>query len=328
MTQPLSIGPLFVGLGLPSESSELAVPSGPPVQAGYLRATAVAYETAGFDAVLVGESSSSADAVSVATQLLASSRTFGVVVSVRAGLLAPTHAARMLATLDAMHAGRVAVHLPDVASDVEPRRDGDWLDRPARQRRRAEFAALVRRTWTADRPIEHAGEFYRVSGAWSAVRPSRALPIWVSGASPASDELAARLGDVYLLPPEEPRRLAARMAAVRAAAITRTPRFGLRLRPIVRTSALDARSVGERVLRVNRGTQLPGVRALDTITGALPGLGTLVGTAVEVADTLNRYQALGVDVFHLAGYEPLADIPRYGAVIERMRVAQRSRASA
>jgi alkanesulfonate monooxygenase len=315
---------VFVGLGLPSESSELAVPSGPAVQAEYLRASAAAYEAAGFDAVLVGESSSSADAVSVATELLASSRTFGVVLSMRAGLLAPTHAARILATLDALHPGRIALHLPDVASDLEPPRDGDWLDRPARQRRRAEFAGLVRRTWTADRPIEHAGEFYRVSGAWSAVRPRRALPLWVSGASVASDELAARLGDVYLLPADEPGRLAARMAAVRDAAGARSLRFGLRLRPIVRASALDARALGERVLRVRRGPELSPARAHLTITGALPGLGTLVGTADDVVETLTGYRALGVDVFHLAGYEPLADIPHFAAVIERLRPAERT----
>jgi len=314
--------PLFVGTGLPRDASELVVPTGAAVQPDYIRACADAHERSGFDSVVVGESSSSPDAMTIAAHLLGASDTLGVVVSVRAGLIAPTYAARALASLDAMHPGRVAVHLPDVISDDEPVRDGDWADRGARQRRRAEFAELAHLAWTADRPIEHAGEFYRVSGAWSAVRPARALPLWVSGASPASDELAGRLGDVYLLPRESPRELVARMHAVRSLAGTRAVRFGLRLRPIVRPTASGAAAVADRVLRVRPGPTLPRSVALPAISGALDGFGPLIGTAEDVAATLRRYGTLGIDVFQLSGYEPIEDAARYADVIEKVRAGK------
>ena len=41
--------------------------------------------------------------------------------------MAPTLAARQLATLDQLSGGRISLHMISGGSDEEQRRDGDWL---------------------------------------------------------------------------------------------------------------------------------------------------------------------------------------------------------
>jgi alkanesulfonate monooxygenase len=305
--------PLFVGVGLAGEAAELIPPVGPPVQADQLRSIAAAHEAAGFDAVLVGSSPTGPDAVVVAAEILRATGRLGAVVSVNPAHATATSAARTLATLEALHPGRVAAHLPAVHSDRDARRDGLPADRAARQRQRAEFADALIRSWTSDRPFVLDGEFERAEGAWSAIRPAAALPLWVSGDSPASADLAARHSAVHLIP-------AASLAAGPPSATT-PARWALRLRPVVAPSRAAADEYADRILRVHRDQAGTRGRALREATGALAGAGSLVGTADEVAATLLDYQALGVRAFHLVGWQPRADAHRYGEVIAAVRAA-------
>jgi alkanesulfonate monooxygenase len=306
--------PLFVGVGLAREAAELVPSVGPAVQADQLHSLAAAHEAAGFDAVLVGSSPTAPDPVVVAGEILHATARLQAIVTV-----GPVHgsalaAARTLATLDALHSGRVGAHLPAVHSDWDARREGLPADRAARQRQRAEFADALIRSWTSDRPFALDGEFERAARAWSAIRPEAALPLWVSGDSAASVALAARHDAIHLLP--------AASLATRAPGASGPARWALRLRPIVGSSRAAADEYADRILRVYRSGEQTRSRALREATGALPGAGSLVGTADDVAATLVSYRALGVEAFHLVGWQPRADAYRYGEVIAAVRGAR------
>jgi alkanesulfonate monooxygenase len=301
--------PLFVGVGPAREASELVPAIGPAVQADQLRSVATAHEAAGFDAVLIGSSPTAPDPVVIATSILRTTSRLRVVVGVGPAQANAIAAARSLATLDALYPGRVSAHLPAVRSDTDARRDGLPADRAARQRQRAEFADALVRTWTSDRPFDLDGEFVQADGAWSAIRPTSALPIWVSGDSPASAQLAARHAAVHVV------------SAGPALVSSVSARRALRLRPIVGPTPAAADEYADRVLRVHRSSEDTRSRALREATGAVPGAGSLVGTADDVAATLLGYLALGIAAFHLVGWQPRSDAYRYGEVIAAVRAA-------
>ena len=67
---------------------------------GWVRDFAQAHETAGFDRVLVGYTSTSADGFSVTAYAAAHTERLGYLIAHRPGFVAPTLAARTAATLD------------------------------------------------------------------------------------------------------------------------------------------------------------------------------------------------------------------------------------
>src|SRR5205814_10344533 len=88
----------------------------------------------------------------------------------RPGFVSPTLAARKLATLGQLSGGRLAVHIIAGGSDEDQAKDVDYTDHAGRYRRVSEYITLLQRTWTSTAPFDHAGEFYRVSAAYSDIR--------------------------------------------------------------------------------------------------------------------------------------------------------------
>ena len=109
----------FVGMIRTADSSEIHPPSGPSVDRDYLRRFAQAHEEAGFDRVLIGYHSWDADGFSVAGYAAAHTERLGFLLAHRPGFVAPTLAARKLATLDQLIGGRLAVHVISGASETE-----------------------------------------------------------------------------------------------------------------------------------------------------------------------------------------------------------------
>ena len=309
----------FVAVAATHESSEVRPALAGAVDPAFVTALARAQDAAGFDAVLAHDSASSLDAGVLAAQVLAATERTTVLVTHRPGVTAPTAVARQLAALDAFHPGRVGVHVPAVDSDREAQRDGDWVDRAGRQRRRAEFAEVLRRIWTSDRPFDFAGEFYTIAANWTPIRPARTVTLHASGASEVADEFGATYADTYFLPSMPARELAARIAAATAHATRsgRTLRFGLRLRPVLAPTRAAAQDYAQRVARVHRTSFDSPTRALRAVTGEIAGAGSLVGTPADVAVALDAYRALGVGAVRLAGWETLSDVALHAELIER-----------
>src|SRR5437867_5774141 len=205
------------------------------VDPSFIADFARAHEEGGLDRVLVGYGSTGADGFVVAAHAAAATTHLGFLIAHRPGFVAPTLAARKAASLDHVTGGRIALHIITGGSDVEQQRDGDFLDHDARYRRTDEYLEVLRRTWTSDRPFDFDGEFYRVRGAFSEVKPVQrpAIPIYFGGASGPALAVGARHCDVYALWGEPVAAIRQSIAQVRAAAPPgHHPRSSVSVRPI------------------------------------------------------------------------------------------------
>jgi alkanesulfonate monooxygenase len=245
---------------------------GPQVDAGYLARFAQAHEAAGFDRVLIGYGATSPDGFAVAAHVLYNTSALKVLIAHRPGFVAPTLVARKLATLDQLTGGgRVAIHHITGGDELDQKRDGDFVGHDRRYARTAEFMSLLRRELTAPEPFDHDGEFYKVQGAYSSVRPATAarIPLYFGGASAAAVDVGAQHADVYMLWGEPVARIAERIAQVRAAAARhgRKLRFSLSVRPIVADTeqaawrrAEDIRSATASRIAEAKTAQVQGIR--------------------------------------------------------------------
>jgi alkanesulfonate monooxygenase len=310
----------FVAVAAAHASSEVNPALGAAVDPRFVAELARAHDAAGFDAVLAHDSGSSVDAGVLAGQVLGASSRIRVLVTHRPGVIAPTAVARQLAALDAFHPGRVGLHVPAVDSDRDAQRDGDWTDRSARQRRRGEFAEVMRRIWTSDRPVDFAGEFYTIAPTWTPIRPANPVEVHASGASVIADEFGAAYADTYYLPSLPTNQLVQRIGAASAVAhrCGRSLRFGLRVRPVLGATRGAAEDYARRVVRVHRTSFDSPTRALRAVTGEVAGAGSLIGTPAEVAETLDGYRALGIGAVRLAAWDTIGDVALHAELIDRV----------
>jgi alkanesulfonate monooxygenase len=333
---------------------------GGEIDPAWVRHFSQAHERAGFDKVLVGYTATSADGFAVTSYAAGHTERLGYLIAHRPGFVAPTLAARKVATLDQFTGGRVSLHIITGGSDADQARDGDFLDHDTRYRRTDEYLAVVRRVWTEDRPFDHAGEFYRLARAYSEIKPVQKphVPLYFGGASPAAHAIGARHADVYMLWGEPLAAIRQRIAEVRAAAAPfgREPRFSVSLRPIIgpteaqawdRTHSILARveakqgdrtlpnpeAVGaQRLVEFARQADVHDKRLWTPIAAAAGGAGNttaLVGTPAQVAESLLDYYDLGVTTLLIRGFDPLNDALDYGRELiplVRAEVARRDRA--
>ena len=335
----------MIGWIAPRVLSEVIAPSGPPFNADVIAATALTHEKADFDRVLIGYFSDAPDGFLIGAHAAAVTNRLGLLLAHRPGFVSPTLAARKLATLDHLSGGRLAVHIIAGGSDSDQAKDGDFTDHAGRYRRVSEYIALLQRTWKSSTPFDHAGEFYRVSGAYSDIRcmQSPHIPIYGGGGSNEAIQALAPHVDCYMLWGEPLRETAAFMAHVRHAAMAAgksPPRFSLSTRPILAETddkAWDrARDILRRVQHQRGGTPAPKPENLgsqrllsaaaasevhDTClwmklaeaTGARGNSTALVGAPDTVAKALLAYYKIGASSLLIRGYEPLDDAEQYGA---------------
>jgi alkanesulfonate monooxygenase len=212
----------MIGVTPPSSEASLHVIEG-GLSSPYLAEFARAHDRAGFDMVLVGYSSSSAEGFLVALYAAMRTDRIGFLVAHRPGFVAPTLLARKIATFDHLTGGRLAVHVITGKSDDEQHGDGDFSPKEERYRRAAEYLELMKLTWSNEEPFDFAGNFYRVEGAHSDVRPLQQPhpPLFFGGASPGALEMGARLCDVYAIYAEPLATTRERIAQFRAQAAAR-----------------------------------------------------------------------------------------------------------
>lgn len=344
----------IIGMIQSQKQSEIHSPSGPVVDRDYVRAFAQAHEHAGFDRILVPHHSTGPSAALTISYAAAVTERIHFMLAHRPGFVAPTLAAREIATLDQFSGGRLGVHFISGGSDDEQKRDGDYLDHDERYARTDEYLAILKRIWTEEKPFDHEGKYYRFQKGFSEVKPVQKphVPIYFGGASEAALGVAGRHADVYALWGEsldQVRELTARVRA-EAARHGRQVRFSVSFRPVLAETEEKAWARADdildrtRALRIEQGysrggpQQSEGARRLlaaadkgDRIdqrlwtaiareTGGRSNSTGLVGTPEQVADALLAYYDLGVTTFLLRGFDPLEDVVDYGRdLIPRLR---------
>lgn len=131
----------MIGVAQPADGATLHVIDG-GVSPDYLVEFSQAHDRAGFDLVLVGYTSTSADGWTVATHAAAHTEQLGYLIAHRPGFVSPTLAARKAATFDQLSRGRFALHIIAGASDKDQRRDGDFMSKSDRYERAGEYSTL------------------------------------------------------------------------------------------------------------------------------------------------------------------------------------------
>jgi alkanesulfonate monooxygenase len=335
----------MIGVTPPSSDAALHVIEG-GLSTSYLTQYARAHDDAGFDLALVGYTASSAEGFLVALHAASNTKRLGYLVAHRPGFVAPTLMARKIATFDHLTNGRLAVHIITGKTDEEQQGDGDFSPKTERYRRAAEYLELMKLTWSSEQPFDFSGEFYRVKGAASDVRPlQQPHPLlFFGGASDGALEMGARLCDVYAIYAEPLASTRERIANFRAqaAAFGRTPGFNISLRPIIAAREGDAWDKANRILAAmtgkkgwsrqeaaagpvdNAGKRLMGFAMeqdvhderlwmpIARVTGALGNTSCLVGTPEQVAEAILKYYVLGVDSFLIRGFDPFNDTVEFG----------------
>jgi len=261
-THPLE----FIGILGTQGGSETNRPAAGPgvIDTSYLGAIARGHETAGFDRALIGYFSSAPDGFQVAAYAFQQTERLGLLLAHRPGFVAPTVAARQLATLDQFSNGRLAVHIITGGNDDEQARDGDFLTKDERYERTDEYLDVVKKTWTSPEPFDHEGKYYRVKGAYSAVRTRQKphIPVYFGGSSEAAIRVAGKHADVYALWGESLAQVKETIDAVRASAALHGRqdriRFSLSLRPVLGRTEEEAWGRADRLLEAAKAVQAKG----------------------------------------------------------------------
>src|SRR4026209_968959 len=240
----------MIGVSPPKQESTLLVIEG-EISPPFVVEFAQAHEAAGFDMALVGYSSSSAEGFLVAMRAAARTQRMSYLVAHRPGFVAPTLFARKAATFDQLTGGRLALHIITGKTDAEQEGDGDFTTKAERYQRAQEYLHLMKRTWTADKPFDFDGRFYRVRGAHSDVRPlQKPHPlIMFGGASEGALDMGGAACDAGGTC-GGPGAAAGRVAALRALAAKhdRTVGFSMSVRPIIAPTEGAAWDKANRIL--------------------------------------------------------------------------------
>jgi len=309
-------------------------------------------EDHGFDGALLGTSWGRPDTFTVATSLLARTRTFQPLIAIRPGYWRPANFASAAATLDQLSGGRVLVNIVSGLDNAEAYGDTQ-IDPARRYDRTKEFLQLVRRLWSEEN-VTFRGEFFSVEN--SSVRPrtfgaeqGRHPRLYFGGASEAAQRVAATEADVQLFWGEPLDGVAERIEHLRALENSlgrqHAPlEFGLRVTTLVRDSTdqawhdaeekvenlvaagdhgngqwarLQRRAVGQQRLLdlAERGEVLDScLYTTPGKAGVGGGAGTtwLVGSPDDVTNALLKYWKLGVTHFVLSDTPYKQEIARVG----------------
>jgi alkanesulfonate monooxygenase len=335
----------MIGVTPPQKESTLLVIEG-AISPTFVAEFARAHEAAGFDMVLIGYSSSSAEGFLVAMYAADRTERLSYLIAHRPGFVAPTLFARKVATFDQLTGGRIALHIITGKTDAEQEGDGDFTPKVERYQRAQEYLHLMRRTWASDGPFDFDGCFYRVRGAHSDVRPLRRPHplIMFGGASEGALQLGAAECDVFAIYAEPRATTAERIADFNARAATHGRRvgFNMSVRPIIAATEGAAWDKAKRILdgmtgKLGWARQEGALAPVDNAgrrqfgfaqekdvhderlwmgitkaTGALGNTSCLVGTAEQVADAILGYYRLGISSFLMRGFDPVADATEFG----------------
>lgn len=344
----------FLGIAATNDASETRPRSGASFDPEYTLRLARAHEDTGWDRVLFAYHSGSPDPATVAAFVATRLDKLQLLLAHRPNVSAPTHAAKVVATLDRLSEGRVNVHVITGGSDADQAAEGDFLGKDERYARTAEYLRILKQAWTDHEPFDFTGEHYRLENFVSDVFPVQQPRPQISfgGSSAAAYAVGAAHSDIYALWGEPLAKTAEQIATItetaRAAGRADRPRIQVAFRPILgateelawakaesilgavreRTAALPPAVAAGLQSPENAGSQrLLAIaaegerydRALWTAVAAASGgrgnSNALVGTPETVAAALLDYVDLGVDIISARGYDFVDDAIDFGRYV-------------
>src|SRR4051794_36247653 len=222
-----------------------------PATYNYCKQIAEAVDDLGYTGVLIPTGKTCGEGFIVASTLVPVTKNLKYLVAVRPGLMSPSFAARMSATLDRFSDGRLLINVVAGGDPVEMAGEGVFLDHDERYELTDEFLTIWRKLFTEEE-VDVKGDYLQIEGGqlpYPTVQKPYP-PLYFGGSSPAALDVAAEHVDVYLTWGEPPAQVAEKIAAVRALAAKRgrTVRFGIRLHVITRDTSEQAWAHAESLL--------------------------------------------------------------------------------
>ncbi len=312
---------------------------GRPATFQYFAQVAQAADLLGYTGVLLPTGRGCDDAWVTASGLASLTKQLKFLVAVRPGLISPTLAHRMAATLDRHSNGRLLINVVAGGDTDELNGDGLFLSHDERYEQTDEFLHVWRGLAYGE-TIDFFGKHIRVKGAkqmFPSVQTPH-IPVYFGGSSESAIDVASKHVDVYLTWGEPPDAVADKIARVRAKAtdLGRDIKFGIRLHVIVRDTVTEAKRDAEKLIEkvtpeiANAAQSALGKyqsegqrRMLELQRGGRDGLwlrpelwagvglvrggaGTaMVGDGPTVASLMKEYASLGIETFILSGYPHL-----------------------
>jgi len=307
----------------------------------YLKQITTTVEELGYDGMLIPTGEFCEESWSLASSLITYTNRLKFLVALRPGVISPTVAARMAASLDRISNGRLLLNIVTGGSPKQLKGEGLFLEHSERYNLTDEFLDIWRGLLKGEE-VDFKGSHLQVEKAKVHFKSSQSPypPLYFGGSSLPGQTVAAKHADVYLTWGEPPHLVAEKVTAVKelAAKQGREIKFGIRLHVIVRKTEEEAwkaanelieylddetiekaqkelaktESVGQqRMLALHNGKKddleiSPNLWAgIGLVRG---GAGTaLVGSPENVAKRLQEYSDVGIDTFILSGYPHLEE---------------------
>ncbi|MTT32351.1 FMNH2-dependent alkanesulfonate monooxygenase [Terrilactibacillus sp. BCM23-1] len=318
----------------------------------YFKQIAQAADNLGFKGVLIPTGKSCEDPWLLASALASETRDLRFLVAVRPGLMSPTLAARMTATLDRISGGRVLINVVAGGDPTELAGDGLFLKHDERYEATDEFLHVWEKLLQGE-AVDLKGKHIHVEGANLLFPPIQKPhpPIYFGGSSEAGKIVAAKHSNVYLTWGEAPQEAAKKINEVKKLAEKegRTVEFGIRLHVIVRETDKEAweaaekliehidekaiekassvlsryDSVGQQRMSQLRADGNKSREKLEISPNLWAGVGlvrggagtALVGDPETVAQRILEYKELGFEHFVLSGYPHLEEAYRVAELL-------------
>ncbi|AKP46665.1 MULTISPECIES: FMNH2-dependent alkanesulfonate monooxygenase [Bacillus] len=318
----------------------------------YFKQIAQAADQLGYKGVLIPTGKSCEDPWLLASSLAVETERLKFLVAVRPGLMSPTLAARMTATLDRISNGRLLINVVAGGDPVELAGDGLFISHDQRYEATDEFLTIWEKLLKGE-TVTFDGQHLKIDSGELLFPPVQKPypPVFFGGSSDAGKKVAAKHADVYLTWGEPPEQAAKKIEEVKKLAEEqgRTVEFGIRLHVIVRETDKEAweaadklihyvdekavqtadqvlsryDSVGQKRMSVLHRGANKSRQSLEISPNLWAGIGlvrggagtALVGDPETVAKRMLEYQQAGFNRFILSGYPHLEEAYRVAELL-------------
>jgi FMNH2-dependent dimethyl sulfone monooxygenase len=261
-------------------------------------------ESHGFDLTLIAQRwlGTDPDSIIIGTALAAMTERMCIMPALHPGIIHPAVAAKMLATLDRISGGRMAVNIVTGwwREEFDMFSGGGWIDdEAARYRRIDEYIRVLKGLWSSP-SFSIDGEFYQLDNAQLPNRPVRRPhpPIYAASRHEPGKAIIARECDVWFVPvlpgidryEDNFAAISREVAAMRARAGEHGRTLGFGISCHVLTADTDREAYRRAQALEEHGKQ----NRLALIAAKALGAG-LYGSPATIARRLRRYEEIGID---------------------------------
>ncbi len=280
------------------------------------------------------------EALTTVSALAPVTKKIKLIAAVHPGLWHPGVVAKIGSTIDFLSNGRFALNIVSGWFKGEFTIYGEpWLEHDERYRRSEEFIRVLKGLWTEEE-FHFKGDFYRINGGWVRPKPVNQNPhpeIFQGGNSKAARRQAARVSDWYFINGNTLEGVQEQIQDVTALAHEEgrqvLPKFGLNAFIIVRDTEKEAHDVLREIIAQADKEAVAGfgeaVKQAGASTSDKVGMWAnsnfedlvqyndgfrsgLIGTKEQVAEKIQKFHEIGVDLI-LGGFLHYSDdLPAFG----------------